>query len=328
MSFFKFIDKTKKRFISDNLATFFFRIIFFILRHLIELYDFLIYSAKKKFVFNDEHIIRRIHGSKMGLDLADPGIAKDLLSAGNREPFHTELVKRILKPGDIIYDIGANIGYYALLEARIVGDKGKVYAIEPVPDNVKNLVKNISLNNYKNIAVYNLAIGGDDRNGYIYSSDKSNWCSMNCRGYNNSSGRIPVKVMSLDSFIEGKDYPDVVRMDVEGYETEIIKGMKHILAGGRPLKIFMELHCCFLEDAGLGLVRELEKNNFKIKYFFRDRSSLMLGKNRLLRRIYYYLGRKINGVYEFCYADISADELLDLDKALKEETFHFYFERG
>ncbi|MDD5294770.1 MAG: FkbM family methyltransferase, partial [Patescibacteria group bacterium] len=285
------------------------------------------YSVKTRLVFRDRYIIRKIHGSKMRLDLDDPGIAKDLLLARNREPFHTELVKRLLKPGDVVYDIGSNIGYYALLEARIVGDKGRVYAIEPVPDNVKLLKKNIGLNNYKNISVHNLAIGGQDRDDYIYLSKKSNWCSMERRGGNNSSKKIPVKVLTLDSFSQGNIYPDIIRMDVEGYETEIIKGMKNILSGAKPLKIFMELHCCFLEDAGLGLLRELEKNNFKIKYFFRDRSSLMLNKSRLLRKIYYYLGKKINGVYEFCYSDISVGELLNLNKALNEEAFHFYFER-
>ena len=63
----------------------------------------------------------------------------------------TALVKRIVRNGDIVVDIGAHIGYYTLIFARLVGPKGKVFAFEPEPNNFNLLIKNIKINGYKNI---------------------------------------------------------------------------------------------------------------------------------------------------------------------------------
>lgn len=104
--------------------------------------------------------IKKINGSKMYLDINDEGLSHDLISDGVREFYATQKMKKEIKKGDVIVDIGANIGYYALLEARLVGKKGIVYAIEPVPRNIAILKKNIELNNYSNLEVYQLAYGG------------------------------------------------------------------------------------------------------------------------------------------------------------------------
>lgn len=325
----KFIKKIKQRFISDNIATFFYRILFFIFRCCMEMYDLIIFKILKlKLITTGRYIIKEINKSKMNLNLCDPGISRDLLMAGIREPTHTKFMKDILKKGDTIIDIGANIGYYALMESRIIGEKGKVYAVEPILNNIFMLKKNINLNNYKNIEVFNVAIGGENKKDYIYLSKKSNWCTLiNNNKKENLKNKIVTEVVTLDKFIQGKRFPDLIRMDVEGYEKQIIEGMKNILNMRQPLKIFMELHCCFLPDLGLDILRQLEKKDFKIKLFFRDQSTLMLNKGEIIKNIYSYLGKKINGVYEFIYNNINVKELEKIKHILKEEVFHVYLER-
>lgn len=313
------------RFNNDSIEIFFFRVIFFLTRKSLEIFDFFYYEFYKlgsKVKYN-KHVVKEINQIKMNLDLNDSGISKDLLLAGIREPRHTDLIKDIVKPGDIVFDIGANIGYYALLESRLVGPNGKIYAIEPVPTNVELLKNNIKLNNFNNIEVFQLAISDKDGENQIYLSEKSNWCSM----INNSekTGSIPVKTAKLDTFVRGKKFPDLVRMDVEGYEIEIINGMDEMLSASNPLKVIIEMHCCMLNDLGFGLIEKMEKYGFKIGLLFRDRSVLMLNKPDIIKNFYYFLGKKINGVYEFSIENISFKEIFNMRNILKEEVFHFYF---
>ena len=332
MNLKEFQEKFKKRIASDNTITFCFRMIFFLFRKYFEIYDNIIFRVLKfRCKPTEGYIIKDVHGSKMYLNIGDSGISRDLILAGTREPTHTKLMQDVLKKGYVVMDIGANIGYYALMEAKAVGKTGIVYAIEPVPANMSLLKRNISLNNYKNIETFETAIGGENKKDYICITTKSNWCAMadnkNKEKNMKFKYRIPVKVLKLDTFIKDKRFPDIIRMDVEGYETEIIKGMEGILQCRKPLKIFIELHSFMIKDKGIGILKKLEESGFKIKYFFRDRCPLMLNKSKFIRKSYYYLGRKINGVYEFNYKDINYKDLLYPDLIIKEEAFHVYFER-
>jgi ubiquinone/menaquinone biosynthesis C-methylase UbiE len=95
--------------------------------------------------FKEEKVVRKINNYKMNLYLSDKGIARELFSYGKREHFTTDLVQEgnIIKTGDVILDLGANIGYCALMEAKMVGPTGKIYAVEPSPINFNRLKENI-----------------------------------------------------------------------------------------------------------------------------------------------------------------------------------------
>lgn len=329
---FNLSNKISQRFKSDSFNIFCYRIVFFLFRKYLEIYDWILYQIRRLAImkFRGSAIIKEIQGNKMFLDPGDTGLSKELLMAGIREPFHTRLMQDVLKRGDVVIDIGANIGYYVLMEAKLAGNEGKVYAIEPVTDNANLLKKNAKLNNYKNIDIFELAIGGEDKDGEICLTKKRNWCTMLDNKYNKNSAfytdKKPVKILKLDTFIKDKRFPNIIRMDVEGYETEIIKGMENILKSGKPLKILMELHSSVLDDGGIGILKIFEHYGFKIRYFFRERPPLMLNKSSIIRKFYYFLGRKINGIYEFCYKDITADEIIKKELIINE-TFHVCFER-
>ena len=82
----------------------------------------------------------------MYLDPRDKGISRTLLLFGERELDHRIILKKVLSKNMKVFDIGANIGYYVLMESSIIGEKGKIIAVEPLPKNMQLLKKNLDLN--------------------------------------------------------------------------------------------------------------------------------------------------------------------------------------
>lgn len=193
-----------------------------------------------KYLGKSSPVIREIQGSRMRLSFKDKGVSRELTLVNVREGLLTRTVQAELKEGICVLDIGANIGYYALMEANRVGESGQVYAVEPVPANMLVLEDNIGLNDYKNIQAFNQAMGDCDGNLSMYISDHPNWCSFYPSG--SIIGQIEVPVNRLDTFLKDKRRPDIIRMDVEGYEYEIFSGMPELLSSGAPLRLFVEFH--------------------------------------------------------------------------------------
>jgi len=225
-----------------------------------------------------DFVVRNIQGNLMHLSTKDRGISYDLIIDGIREFNSTKFVKKIIKNDDVIFDIGANIGYYVLIESSLIGNKGKIFAIEPEPNNFKNLKKNVQLNKRKNIEFFNVAVA--DKEGFM-DLNISSYSNMHTLYHNKKSkefvhnkiiGKKKVKVTTLDSIC--KKYgvrPNFVRMDVQGGEFNIIKGMKNVLKQKNPLKIFIELHPQMMKKSHtLYLLKTLEKNGFDIIKMFRD----------------------------------------------------------
>jgi FkbM family methyltransferase len=242
-------------------------------------------------------IIKEIAGSKMYLDIYGEGLPRDLIIDGVREYYVTERMKKEIKEGDVIVDIGANIGYYALLEARLVGEKGVVYAIEPVPENVELLEKNIRLNNYSNIKVFQLAAGNRIGTARMYISEQCNLSSMT-----NIAGK-PVKrieeveITTLDEFLRDKPYPDMIRMDVEGYECEVVEGMKETLKlnGKKPLKLFVEFHFHLIDkQQSIDLLTTLKEHGFEITDVIIEKKGVLRYKKLL--KLLCLLQKRMTGV--------------------------------
>ena len=232
------------------------------------------YSLARTIKRKQRYIKVNVGGNMMLIDTKDKGICRELYVNKKREHFSTDYIKGFIKENDIIIDIGANIGYYVLLEAKLA-TKGKIFAIEPVPTNMDLLKKNIELNEYTNIKVFEEAIGDKIGSSKMYIYDKGNWCSFS----DNLSGKIigtkDVKLNTLDNFIKenlnGK-FPNLLRMDVEGYEYYIFKGMKDLIISKKPLKIFIEIHTPQLNlttpEKLNEIIETMKKNNFKIRAIF------------------------------------------------------------
>lgn len=246
--------------------------------------------------------MREILGYKMLLRTDDPGISRDLLQRGVREPAVVEALRQEIRPGDTVIDIGANIGYYAMLEAQLVGPEGIVYAIEPVPENYELLCKNIELNGFTNIKPYLLAIGDKKGKEKLHKTHQSN-CGVilgsEPRSDNfmrrmeeiGADSVIEVDITTLDDFIkqEGIADPNFVRMDVEGYEIAVIAGMQETLKNARDLRIEMELHYGHYDDPEVitESLRSIFAAGFYQKYFMSDLGTKMRTNAHVLHAPYY-----------------------------------------
>lgn len=205
------------------------------------------------------YIIKDIQGSKMCLFDDDIGLSADLIKNGIREPGATEYIRSILKPDWIVIEAGANLGYYAFIEAQVVK---KVYAIEPIKKNINSLNKAIEINGFTNIKTYQLAVGDENKKAYINKSTLSNINTLsnidNMKDEYKTfwekwhgDGVQETEVITIDDFIvrENIDKVDLIRMDVEGYETEVIMGMQKTLHNMKiGSYLFIEFHPVFFKD--------------------------------------------------------------------------------
>lgn len=218
--------------------------------------------------------IKKVQGSKMLLDLSDKGINRDLFLYGCREPECTQIFKSELSEGMKVVDIGANIGYYVLMEAQIIGDTGIIYAIEPAPRNFEALTENIQMNPYASrVKLYNMAISNKSGKILFTIADSANHHRLFVPGSPASRPEehqnvIEVDTATLDEVLGGKDI-DVIRMDTEGAEWVILKGMKKILGNDKPMKLFIEVHPKLIREYGGDVEAWLEVlaiAGFKVKY--------------------------------------------------------------
>ena len=210
---------------------------------------YLRYRLYRRFQINGGLLLRQVQGSKMYLDVNDKGMSRDLAIRGSREPIHTEIIKREMEEGMVVVDIGANIGYYVLMEALAVGRRGRVYAIEPSPGSLALLKRNIEVNGFSDVVqAYNMAISDRSGKARLYLSERWNLHSMLnpeefLSDYHEADRYVEVPTTTLDDFLEDKGPVDLMRMDVEGYEIEVFDGMTSTLRNGNsPRKILFETH--------------------------------------------------------------------------------------
>tara|TARA_B100000700_G_scaffold300652_1_gene369056 strand:- start:406 stop:1263 length:858 start_codon:yes stop_codon:yes gene_type:complete len=176
---------------------------------------------------NKKFITKKIYNYKMLLDLYDKGISRTLLLFGKRELEHKKMLENIIKPEMTVLDIGANIGYYSLMMLELIGNKGKLIAVEPSPSNIEILRKNLLLNKYNDIEVHNVAISDENGTKKFFLSEMSNLNTLNYtekKSLNLTGETINVKTLTVPQIMEGRNL-DLIRMDVEGHEVEVLNGL-------------------------------------------------------------------------------------------------------
>ena len=190
---------------------------------------------------------------------------------GIREPHCVDIMKKILKKGMHVVEVGANIGYFVLQEHIILGNTGKIYAIEPNPLSVKYLKKNVKINSMKNVKLLNMGVS--DKNGEMTFLMSKKW---NLSRFQNDKKtttsdvlkEIPVKIKTLDSLFANKKV-NFIRTDIEGYEYQMIKGAQKVLSNNKNLIIFLEFHPYMMKKKQrkeMAII--LKRSGFKIKTAF------------------------------------------------------------
>jgi FkbM family methyltransferase len=165
----------------------------------------------------------------MFLNLNDKGLSRTLILFGERELDHKIILEKVLKKNMKILDIGSNIGYYLLIERNLIGRNSKIIAVEPVPDNINLLKKNLKVNNEKSTSIIEGAVS--NKNGYetFYTSEHFNLGTFHFKGTSkkmlDKKSKIKVKTFKLIDICIKECFPDLIRMDVEGHETKILENL-------------------------------------------------------------------------------------------------------
>lgn len=240
----------------------------------------LYYWLYSKLKIRKETMIR-LNGFFMWLNLKDFGLSKQLWINGFREPECTKYFKAMLNFDDVVLDIGANIGYYVLMESRYTKE---IYALEPLPENYKFLTSNIIINNIRNVTLSPDAVGNHKGQQSFFIGKKKNQANM-FSGVNQTT----VNCTTVDAFCkENNIKPTVIRMDIEGYEYYAINGMLKTLKKNN-CKLFFEIHPYQMEQQGLDWERPLEKL-FKLGY----KITAIVKEHGPIREEIFYAGRKID----------------------------------
>ncbi|MBC7850502.1 MAG: FkbM family methyltransferase [Chitinophagaceae bacterium] len=160
---------------------------------------------------------------------------------GRWEPESQTLFTRVIKPGSVVYDLGANNGIHSLLFSKLVGAKGKVFSFEPLPSNCKEIMNNAALNNIDNIEVVQAAVSNQAGETVFHLGLHDKQGSL--VGIGRESGNdIKVKLTTLDDFIDGGNpKPDFLKIDIEGAESLALHGFEKRVGEILP-NFFIELH--------------------------------------------------------------------------------------
>lgn len=151
------------------------------------------------------------------------------------------LVKNI-KEGDVVLDVGANVGVHSVLMAKLVGKKGKVVSFEPEAETFSTLKKNISLNELNNVIPFSIALSDSRSKKNIYFTGNTGGFSL--RDNSGSLKGSGVKLIPGDELIkeENLQIPRIVKIDVEGFEYEVIKGLSKTLKNKKCKIVICEVH--------------------------------------------------------------------------------------
>ena len=228
-----------------------------------------------KYFTNKYFYKRNIYNYQLYLRLSDPGLSRDLAIRGTREEQLKFIIDKEVGPGNVILDVGANIGYYSIMLANIVGSNGKIYALEPEPTNYQTLKKNITLNKLENI-IEPYQMGASDTNSprFLYRSKYSNMHSFilpenDILDIKNPKSQIEIKMTNLSDFISNKEAIDMLRMDIEGYEVEVLLGLQNAIKNNTWTgKILFECHFKKYNEAH-SIKNKLEflfNNGYKTRY--------------------------------------------------------------
>jgi FkbM family methyltransferase len=177
---------------------------------------------------------------RMYVDTRDEGVTRLLLERGVIEPSITRLVKRLVGPGMTAVDVGANLGYYTLLFAEMVGPNGQVYAFEPVPYNASLLNRSVHANGYTNVIAVAKSVSNATGATTLHLNAGNFGNHTIVSGINApSDGEVVVDTLSLDGFFDASQRIDFMKIDVEGAEGLVAQGAGRLLAQ-TPARIVME----------------------------------------------------------------------------------------
>jgi FkbM family methyltransferase len=228
---------------------------------------------------NPDRVIAKVAGGfRMLLDTSD-FLQRMLYTMGDFDPPVRKAIQRLLKPGDVFIDIGANVGFYALCASKIIGNYGKVFAFEPSPEAFAALCTNISLNGAENIVAVQIALSDSVGPAKLFVDTAHNSGATSMRVSPNASREITVMLDTYDHYaLEHRlPAPALVKIDVEGAEGMVLKGMPNLLAQLKRPAVILEVSELSLKQLGSSkeeVFAIMEKNGYRANLLSTPRVSI------------------------------------------------------
>ena len=188
---------------------------------------------------NGKFTVRTASGALLAVDPANWDIfTKLLLMGGTWDKPVLEACIACLQPGDVFYDLGANVGYMSIETASLFKDAIRIYAFEPQPNLAHIVALSARLNHFQNLAIYDIMLGKQEGVSNLFIPSHSIHASSISRESNSRS--IACKVETLDNLVARGNIPppNVIKIDVEGGELDVFRGMQNIIRGITPYIIF------------------------------------------------------------------------------------------
>jgi FkbM family methyltransferase len=188
----------------------------------------------------------------MKLDLKDPEQLKVYFYGHYHERYEADLVARLMEDDEVFWDIGANVGYFTLVAATALKERGQIIAFEPGKNAYARLKENISLNPYGIIKAYPIAVSDREGEAVLHVSGDIADSSASLFQASHSQTRQEVcRTSSLDHFLmaEGLRPPTLIKLDAEGAELAVLQGAKKLISRSPPM-FLMEMEEKTLQAAG------------------------------------------------------------------------------
>lgn len=199
------------------------------------------------------------------------------------EKKYIETLLSHLRSNDTFLDIGASVGLISILSAWKL-KQGKVYAVEPDPDICKRLEKNIGLNKVDNTKILDMLLSDKNGKAQLYTSGADSRSPSKMKTFE-SKMKLNVKEHTVDWLLRKKyiEAPTVVKIDVEGAEVEVVRGMKYTLNNKELRLLFIEYHPAFLEKFGDKMTEAdnlIRKKGFNVFYKERRQEQMLMAYSR------------------------------------------------
>jgi len=207
-----------------------------------------------------------LFGRDMHLDLSRTSAQKLLYLEGERFIEERHVLRTLMRPGMTVVDVGANIGYYMLLAEQCVGPSGKIICIEPSVENLPELRRNVQENGLTNVTLIEVALGAEDGEVGLKAGINSGVADA-------SQAPYVVPVRRLDAIMTERI--DFLKIDVEGYEGQVIAGAGRLIEAHRPT-LFLELHPHLIGRFGHsidGIIEAIAPHYSKVTYLARSTHS-------------------------------------------------------
>jgi len=185
-----------------------------------------------------------VHHGKYNFYFNNDGDYEEILYHSNWNKYFSDeksKIRQYLKNGDVVVDVGANIGLFSLILSDLVGASGQVFSFEPIPMLHKKLVDNINLNRINNVKTIESGIGDKESEIEIFLNPEQSGLSSAVAKPSSNYVTQKIKLTSLDKFfMSRKEKISFIKIDTEGYEPQVLLGAKELIERDKPI-IYIEL---------------------------------------------------------------------------------------